>query len=115
MKVKVITVSRTDCAVLPGKPWIMRCFTGLKQPVRPITGTDFAGIIVAKGDEVSQLEIGEEVYGFFDEGLSSHAEHVSISVKKAVFKKPDNVTFEQAAASLEGAHYAFYFFNNLKL
>jgi NADPH:quinone reductase-like Zn-dependent oxidoreductase len=115
VKVKATTVNRTDCAVLTGKPWIMRCFIGLSKPVRPITGSDFAGIVVAKGNEVDQFEIGDHVYGFYDEGLSSHAEFVSIAVNKAVLTKPDNITFEQAAASLEGAHYAFYFLNNLKL
>lgn len=115
VKVKATTVNRTDCGVLTGMPWIIRGFIGLSKPVRPITGTDFAGIIVAKGNNVYQFEIGDNVYGFYDEGLCSHAEFVSISVKKAVLKKPDNLTFEQAAASLEAAHYAFYFLNNLKL
>lgn len=36
VKVKATTVNRTDCAVLTGKPWIMRCFTGISKPVRPI-------------------------------------------------------------------------------
>ena len=64
MKVKVTTVSRTDCAVLPGKPWIMRCFTGLKQPVRPITGTDFAGIIVAKVMKSVNLKLARRYMDF---------------------------------------------------
>ncbi|TKC08418.1 NAD(P)-dependent alcohol dehydrogenase [Pedobacter polaris] len=115
VKVKATTVNRTDCGVLTGKPWAIRLFTGLFKPVRPITGTDFAGIIVDKGDNVAQFEIGDDVYGFFDQGLSSHAEYVAVSTKKAVLKKPENVTFEQAAASLEGSHYAFYFLKDLKL
>ncbi len=115
VKVKATTVSRSDCGVLRGKPWLIRCFIGLFKPIRPITGTDFAGIVVAKGHQVTQFEIDEKVYGFFDEGLSSHAEYVAVSVKRAIFKKPAHLTFEQAAASLEGAHYAFYFLHNLPL
>lgn len=115
VKVKATTVNRSDCGVLTGKPWLIRCFIGLFKPVRPVTGTDFAGIVVAKGDDVSQFDIGDNVYGFFDEGLSSHAEYVAVPVKKAVLKKPGNVTYEQAAASLEGGHYAFNFLNKLKL
>lgn len=115
VKVKATTVNRTDCGVLTGKPWAIRLFIGLFKPVRPITGTDFAGIVVDKGKNVDQFEIADQVYGFSDEGLSSHAEYVRVSIKKAVLKKPDNVTFEQAAASLEGAHYAFYFLKGLKL
>ncbi|MES2652518.1 MAG: NAD(P)-dependent alcohol dehydrogenase [Bacteroidota bacterium] len=115
VKVKATTVNRSDCGVLTGKPYLIRCFTGLLKPTLPVTGTDFAGIVVAKGDEVSNFGIGDNVYGFFDQGLSSHAEYVVVPVKKAVLKKPDHITFEQAAASLEGAHYAFYFLNELKL
>ncbi|SFH05802.1 NADPH:quinone reductase [Pedobacter insulae] len=115
VKVKATTVNRTDCGVLTGKPWAIRLFIGLFKPMRPVTGTDFSGIVVAKGKHVTQFEICDHVYGFFDEGLSSHAEYVAVSTKKAVLKKPENVTFEQAAASLEGGHYAFYFLKNLKL
>jgi NADPH:quinone reductase-like Zn-dependent oxidoreductase len=38
-----------------------------------------------------------------------------VPVKQAVLKKPDAISFEQAAASLEGAHYAFYFLDPLKV
>ncbi len=115
VKVKATTVNRTDCAVLTGKPWAMRCFTGLLKPAKPGIGTDFSGIVVAKGVEANQFDIGDSVYGFFDQGLSSQAEYVTVNVKKAVLKKPENVTYEQAVASLEGAHYAFYFLAKMKL
>ncbi|RZL05727.1 MAG: NAD(P)-dependent alcohol dehydrogenase [Pedobacter sp.] len=115
IKVKATTVNRTDCGVLTGKPWLIRCFIGLTKPGRPITGTDFAGIVVARGSDVTHLEVSDDVFGFFDQGLSSHAEYVAIHEKRAVFKKPEHITYEQAAASLEGAHYAFYFLNKLDL
>lgn len=115
VKVKATTVNRTDCSLLTGKPWLIRCFIGLLKPARPITGTDFAGIVVAKGSDVKHLEIEDSVYGFFDQGLCSHAEYVAVPAKTALLKKPDHVTYEQAAASLEGAHYAFYFLHNLDL
>lgn len=115
VKVKATTVNRTDCGVLTGKPYAIRLFIGLFKPVRPITGTDFAGIVVDKGKNVDRFEIGDDAYGFYDQGLCSHAEYVVVSTKKAVLNKPKNVTFEQAAASLEGAHYAFYFLKDLKL
>ncbi|MGF1925325.1 MAG: NAD(P)-dependent alcohol dehydrogenase [Bacteroidia bacterium] len=115
VKVKATTVNRTDCGVLTGKPWALRLFIGLFKPARPITGTDFAGIVVDKGDNVDQFEIGDHAYGFYDQGLSSHAEYVVVSTKKVILKKPENVTFELAAASLEGAHYAFYFLKDLQL
>lgn len=115
VKVKATTVNRTDCGVLTGKPWIIRCFIGLFKPRRVITGTDFSGIVVAKGVDVTNFDINDDVYGFFDEGLCSHASYVCVSIKKSVLKKPINITYEQAAASLEGAHYAFYFLDKVNI
>ena len=113
VKVKAATVNRSDCGLLTGKPWIIRCFIGMFKPRRPITGTDFSGIVVAKGDDVTDFDINDDVYGFFDEGICSHASYVCVSAKRSVLKKPINITYEQAAASLEGAHYAFYFLDKV--
>lgn len=115
VKVKATTINKTDCGMLTGKPWVLRCFIGLFKPRRPITGTDFSGIVVAKGDAVANFEIADDVYGFFDEGICSHASYVCVSVKKSVLIKPTNITYEQAAASLEGAHYAFYFLDKVNI
>ena len=115
VKVKATTVNRTDCAVLTGIPWAIRLFTGLFEPRLKVTGTDFSGMVVSKGDDVDKFNIGDDVYGFFDQGIGSHASYFCVSTKKAIIKKPGNITYEQAAASLEGAHYAFYFLDKVVL
>ncbi len=115
VKVKATTVNRSDCGVLTGKPWAIRLFTGLFEPRLKVTGTDFSGVVVSKGDDVDQFNIGDDVYGFFDQGIGSHASYFCVSTKKAILKKPGNITYEQAAASLEGAHYAFYFLDKVVL
>lgn len=115
VKVKASTVNRTDCAMLKAKPYIMRLFTGFFAPRNPILGTDFAGIVEEVGVEIKDFKIGDQVFGFSDLGLSSHAEYLCISKKKAWAKIPGNVSFEDAAASLEGAHYAINFINKVKI
>lgn len=115
VKVRATTVNRTDCAMLKSKPYIMRLFTGFLKPRNPILGTDFAGIIEQVGTEIKDFKIGDRVFGFSDLGVSSHAEYLCISKKKAWAKIPDNVSFEHAAASLEGAHYAINFINKVKI
>ena len=115
VKVKATTVNRSDCGVLTGKPWAIRLFTGLFEPRLKVTGTDFSGLVVSKGDDVDKFDIGDDVYGFFDQGIGSHASYFCVSTKKAILKKPENITYEQAAASLEGAHYAFYFLDKVIL
>ncbi|MCP9764438.1 NAD(P)-dependent alcohol dehydrogenase [Lacihabitans soyangensis] len=115
VKVKTSTVNRTDCAMLKAKPYIMRLFTGFFAPRNPILGTDFAGIVEEVGEEIKDFKIGDRVFGFNDMGVSSHAEYLCISKKKAWAKIPENVGFENAAASLEGAHYAINFINKIKI
>lgn len=115
VKVKATTVNRTDCAMLTAKPFIMRFLTGLFKPKNPISGSDFAGLIAEVGKGVKNYKVGDAVFGFNDEGLSSHAAYLTISTEKNIIKKPVDITFEQAAASIEGFHYAYNTINKIKL
>lgn len=115
VRVHATTVNRTDCAVLTGKPFIMRFFTGLFKPTSPVPGTDFAGEVAQVGERVTQFHVGQRVFGFNDQGLASQAEYLAISEEAAVTELPQNVGYPQAAASLEAAHYAYNFLSKVKL
>ena len=115
IKVHAATVNRTDCAVLRGSPYIMRLFTGLLKPRLPITGTDFAGEVEAVGNKVSSFKVGNRVFGFNDSGSASHAQYMKISADKAISLIPEKLSYEEAAASLEGAHYAYNFIKKVKV
>ncbi|MCH7962596.1 MAG: NAD(P)-dependent alcohol dehydrogenase [Bacteroidetes bacterium] len=107
IRVYATTVNRTDCAMLRAKPFIMRFFTGLFKPKIPVLGTEVAGNIEAVGKDVKSFKIGDKVFGFDDGGLSSHAQYITLSENKALTTIPNNLTYKQAAASFEGAHYAY--------
>ncbi|MBM4361442.1 MAG: NAD(P)-dependent alcohol dehydrogenase [Deltaproteobacteria bacterium] len=115
VEVHATTVNRTDCAVVTGEPFVMRFFTGLLKPTSPTPGTDFAGEVVAVGEKVSLFEKGQRVFGFNDQGLSSQAEYVAVSEQQAVAEIPATVSYRDAAASLEAAHYAYNFLSKVKL
>lgn len=115
IRVYATTVNRTDCAMLRARPFIMRFVTGLFKPNKPIQGTDFAGEIEAVGKEVTSLRVGDRVFGFDDMGLGSHAEYMTLSEDKALTTIPDNLSWQQAAASIEGAHYAYNIINKVPL
>ena len=106
IRVYATTVNRTDCAVLSGKPLIMRLFTGLTKPKSPVPGTDFAGQVEAVGRKVKQFRAGDKVWGFYDNGLASQAEYLTVAESGPVAIIPEGVSYEEAAASGEGAHYA---------
>lgn len=107
IRVYATTVNRTDCAMLRAKPFIMRFFTGFLKPSKPILGTDFAGQIEALGSNVTSFKIGDRVFGLNDSGLSSHSQFMSIQQDKAIVIMPSNCSYQEAAASLEGVHYAY--------
>jgi len=115
IRVYATTVNRTDCAMLRAEPFIMRFFTGLLKPNKSILGTDFAGKIEAVGKDVESLKVGDKVFGFDDSGLSSHAQYMTLSEYKGLTTIPNNISYEQAAASMEGAHYAYNFINKVNL
>lgn len=115
IKVRSATVNRTDCAILRGKPKIARIIYGISKPKKNITGTDFSGIVESIGKNVSKFKVGDKIFGFDDNGLMSHAEYLIISENNAIATIPENVSFEQATASIEGAHYAYNMINKIKL
>ncbi len=114
VKVYATTVNRTDNATIKAIPFFARIVTGLFKPKKQIPGTEFSGKIEAVGKNVSSLKVGDKVFGFDDQGSMSHAEFMTISEDKAI-TIPDNITYEQAAASTEGAHYAYNFINKVNL
>ena len=115
VKVKATTVNRTDCAMLRAKPFIMRFLTGLFKPKNPILGTEFAGEVEAVGAAVESFKAGDKILGFDDQGLHTYARYLTVSENKAITAIPENITYEQAAASMEGAHYAYNMINKVNL
>ncbi|WP_296705859.1 alcohol dehydrogenase catalytic domain-containing protein, partial [Algoriphagus sp.] len=108
IRVKATTVNRTDCANLTGKPFIMKMMLGYPKPRKIIIGTDFAGEVLETGKNITSFKSGDRVFSFLDMGLESQAEFVCVK-ENSLLKMPENIDFKQAAASLEGAHYAYSF------
>jgi len=109
VRVYATTVNRTDSGMLRAHPFIVRFFTGLLRPRRPITGSEFAGRVESIGIEVTKFLAGDDVFGFHDEGQSTHAEYLTISEDACVLHLPKNLSHQEAAPSSEGAHYAYNF------
>jgi len=114
IKIHNTTVNRTDCANLTAKPFIMRFVLGFFKPNKTILGTDFSGEIIAKGKNVKAYNLGDKVFGFNDTGSESQTEYTTTTVDN-VFPIPANIDHKQAAAGLEGAHYAYSFIHKVTI
>ncbi len=115
VKVMATTVNRTDCANLTAKPFIMRFSLGMFKPIKQIPGTEFAGVVESTGNNVTKFKKGDRVFGFDDTILSSYADYMVIPEYKGIAIMPKGISFEEAAASSEGVHYAFNFLNKVPL
>lgn len=115
IRLKASTVNRTDMGVLTGEPYIFRFFVGWPRPKYHSTGTDFAGIVEQVGEGSSRFKVGDEVWGFFDHGLPSHAEFMTIPERTPMQRKPKGMSFAETVASAEAAHYAYNFMKHAKV
>jgi NADPH:quinone reductase-like Zn-dependent oxidoreductase len=115
VQVHASTVNRTDCAILRAKPFIMRFIHGIRKPKVQILGTDFSGEIVSVGSEVSSFQVGDKVFGFNERGITSKAEFIALDERDMFGRIPDGISYEHAAATLEGVHYAYNFINKVDL
>jgi NADPH:quinone reductase-like Zn-dependent oxidoreductase len=95
VKVHAASINPLDWHYMEGKPYIVRMDGGFGKPQNPRLGVDFAGTVETVGSNVTRFKPGDEVFGG---KFGAFAEYVTIRADRAVALKPDNVTFEQAAA-----------------
>jgi NADPH:quinone reductase-like Zn-dependent oxidoreductase len=94
IRVRAAAVNPYDWHFMRGIPYFMRLMTGLRAPRRNTLGADLAGVVESVGSGVSDFQPGDEVLGLQD---GAFAEYVAADPKK-VGRKPDGISFEQAAA-----------------
>lgn len=97
VRVHAASVNAYDWHVMRGDPYIARLDLGLTRPPTKIRGRDFAGRVAAVGRNVTRFVPGDEVYGDLGEANGAFAEYACVPTSQ-VESKPDNLTFEQAAA-----------------
>lgn len=99
VKVQAVSLNSADWRLLTANPFLVRLMAGgLLKPAHTILGADIAGRVEAIGSQITQFQPGDEVYGDLSGcGLGGLAEYVCAR-ETALALKPDNLTFEQAAA-----------------
>jgi NADPH:quinone reductase-like Zn-dependent oxidoreductase len=115
VKVHATTVNRTDSGLRAAKPFINRFFTGLRRPRVTVLGSEFAGAVEAVGLGVTSFQVGDRVFGYNGTRFGAHAEYLAVPEDGSVATMPAKVTFEQAAASTEGSHYALSLIRKAKI
>jgi NADPH:quinone reductase-like Zn-dependent oxidoreductase len=94
IKVRAASVNPYDWHFIRGLPYLVRIMAGLRKPKVTQLGVDVAGQVEAVGRNVSQFKPSDAVFGAC---RGAFAEYACVS-ESALARKPDNVTFEQAAS-----------------
>ncbi len=95
-----------------GLGFIGRLVFGITRPRKPVLGTEFSGVIDAVGADVTMYHQGDAVIGFPGAGFGAHAQYIVMPEKGKIVRKPDALSFEEAAAIPFGATTAYDFLNN---
>jgi NADPH:quinone reductase-like Zn-dependent oxidoreductase len=99
VRVRATSINRGDYYSLGGAGVLMRpMIGGFRRPKNERIGGDFAGIAEAVGKDVTDVQPGDEVYGARSGAFAEY-----VSAKTAVARKPENLSFEEAAAVPVGA------------
>lgn len=98
VQIHATTINDWDWEYMRGKPLPLRPFMGLLKPNVDILGTEVAGVVEDIGPNVTAFRRGDAVFGDLSEaGFGGFAEYVSVP-QQALTAKPEEMTFEEAAA-----------------
>jgi len=99
ISVHASSINSWDWEFLNGIPFINRLMFGLLKPKhgKQILGADIAGTVEAVGRHVTRFQPGDEVFGDLWDNWGGFAEY-ACAHETAMEPKPENSTFEEAAA-----------------
>ncbi|MFX0183478.1 MAG: NAD(P)-dependent alcohol dehydrogenase, partial [Candidatus Hodarchaeota archaeon] len=86
-------------------------FGGLRKPKQKIGGGGFVGEIVSIGKDVTDWNVGDQVYGYSEKG-GACADYMAVPAS-VLAKKPANLSFKEAAAVPGGSTPALVAFRDL--
>jgi NADPH:quinone reductase-like Zn-dependent oxidoreductase len=101
VKVIASTVTRGDAMGVRHVEYrFARLATGIRRPRRTHFGSEFAGLVEEVGPAVTELNAGDEVFGYAG---GANAEYVAVSESGVIAPKPAGLSFEEAAAVPDGS------------
>jgi NADPH:quinone reductase-like Zn-dependent oxidoreductase len=76
---------------------------GFNKPKVTILGSEFAGVVDAVGQAVTQFKPGDAVFGYRGPKMGANAEYLCVPEDSLIAPMPDHLSFAEAAAIPYGA------------
>lgn len=92
-----------------------RLALGWNGPRNTVLGVEFAGVVCAVGSDAKGFGVGDAVFGISGFRMGGHAEYLCMPANGAVAHKPEQLSFEEAAALPFGATTALSFLRRARL
>ena len=115
IKVHATSVNSGEWRVRKADPFIVRLFFGLTKPRFPILGTTYAGVIESIGEEVTNWQVGQRVFGMTGMKMGSYAEYLALPATGCISEMPDSLDYLEAATIPFGGITAACFLKRAKL
>ena len=106
IKVHATTVTIGDTRMrsftVPRAQWLFaRLYLGIRKPKRAILGMELAGEIEAVGRDVTRFKVGDPIFAStFAVNFGGYAEYKCLPDNGVIAIKPENATYEEAAAAV---------------
>jgi len=89
---------------MPMLLWIIsKLVFGLRKPRIKVLGSEFSGEIESVGVNVKKFKQGDKVFGYLGAGMGAYAEYICLPETGCLAIKPENISYEEAAAVSYGA------------
>jgi NADPH:quinone reductase-like Zn-dependent oxidoreductase len=115
IRVHAVEATKADCEMRSFKFavnwfWLpLRAALGITRPKNPVLGGYFAGEVDAVGKDVVKFKPGDAVFGTTRLRFGAYAEYLCLPASYTILPKPDNMSFDEAAAVPLGGLNALHF------
>lgn len=115
IKVHSAEVTKADCEMRSfnfAVKWFwlpLRLVWGVFKPKKKVLGGYFSGEITEVGKNVTKFIVGDKIFGSTQMRFGAYGEYICLPDSYSIVKKPDNMSYEEAAAVPLGGLNALHF------